>query len=87
MLGTEPFFYELLFEMEMVQIDRLEVLRCSFAYCRMLYLRDRAADGPGNFFARNKAVGIPAVWIDDVFAAFQIMKTAGLPGIAAAHCQ
>ena len=44
-----------------------------------------AADGPGNFFARDEAVRIAAAWIHDVFATFQIVKMSGLPAIGAAH--
>ena len=50
-------------------------------------LRYRATDGPGNFFTRDKHVRIATVWIYDVFAAFQVMKTAGLPDVTAAHSQ
>ena len=51
----------------------------------MLQLRHCAADGPGNFFARDEAVRIAAAWIYDVFAAFQIVKTTGLPAVGAPH--
>ena len=50
-------------------------------------LRHCAADGPGNFFARDEAVCIAAAWIYDVFAAFQIVETTGLPAVGPAHRQ
>jgi len=50
-------------------------------------LRHGATDGPGNFLARNEAVRITAVWIYDVFAAFQVVETAGLPALAGANGQ
>src|SRR6478736_2840220 len=48
-------------------------------------LRHRAADGPGNFFARNEPVRIAAAWIYDIFAAFQIVKMTGLPAVGTPH--
>jgi hypothetical protein len=41
----------------------------------------------GNFFAGDEAVRIAPAWIYDAFAAFQVVKTAGLPAVAAAHGQ
>src|SRR4029453_3377161 len=66
---------------------RSGAVRSRFAYRRILQLRHRPADGPGNFFPRDEAVRIAAAWIYDVFAAFQVVKTAGLPAVAAAHRQ
>src|SRR6476620_582216 len=48
-------------------------------------LRHRAADGPGNFFARDEPVRIAAAWIYDVFADFQIVKTTGVPAVGTHH--
>ncbi|KAF5409192.1 MAG: hypothetical protein Udaeo2_05530 [Candidatus Udaeobacter sp.] len=50
-------------------------------------LCDRATDCPCHFFARNKAVRIAAFRIHDVFAAFQIVKAARLPGLTTCYCQ
>src|SRR5882757_7967465 len=66
---------------------RSGAVRSRFAYRRILQLRHCAAYGPGNFFARDETVRIAAAWVYDVFAAFQVVKTAGLPAVAAAHCQ
>src|SRR5258707_599568 len=51
----------------------------------MQQLRHRAADGPGNFFARDEPVRIAAALIYEVFAAFQIVKTTGLPAVVTPH--
>src|SRR5260370_42134186 len=66
---------------------RSGAVRSRFAYRGILQLRHRAADGPGNFFARSEAVRIAAAWINDVFAASQVVKTPGLPTVAAARRQ
>src|SRR6476660_1404133 len=77
----------------------LEIARCRLqdlehshvaAYLRKALLarsrlRHRAADGPGNFFARDEPVRIAAAWIYDVFAAFQIVKTTGVPAVGTPH--
>src|SRR5215216_2940388 len=66
------------------RIRRRTQTLCISAYVQLCH---RAADGPSNFLARDKHVRITATWIYDVFAAFQVVKTAGLPGVAAAHRQ
>lgn len=68
-------------------MGQLQILHPVFADCRMLKLRHRAADRPGNFFARNEAVRVAAIGIYDIFAAFQVVKMAGLPRVGAANCQ
>ena len=62
------------------QIRRLE----PFCISSKRPLRHCAADGPGNFFARDEHMRITAAWIDDVLTAFQVVKMAGPPAVAAA---
>src|SRR6476659_3934817 len=64
---------------------RSGAVRSRFAYRRILQLHHCAADGPGNFFARDEPVRIAAAWIYDVFAAFEIVKMTGLPAVGASH--